>query len=371
MFDGDIVFTTNNSIMVDNSFDGNPITYQKKPTEKKYIDTKDLYKSDLLSFDSKIGYITNCSTTLYSMLPLFDKKSKEYSEIIHRLKECRVAQGNEIDKAKGLIVKDFPHHWTNWINPEKPNELFTKEEIEFNNKLLIEKRPYFMKYLYPTYKVKFNEHHNKYEYLCYRTFGIHIEELLKLENKTDEQQKLAKNYNKFNPLLDTDCVMNNICKYMEKEIKEIKINVRKENPDYIFDILFNKDIDITENQIKEMDKAYKLYQRSKNKSGNIEVYNQENMDNITSNSTDNVDALNFDYISDDIQRLANLAVYVNYYLYPKSTKNFCWDLFGDGIILNIYDNSNGNFTIPISNLNGNINYMGKKYKSERIEIECQ
>ena len=97
MYDGDLVFTTDNKVMTDNAFGGNPITYQKKPTEKKYIDTKDLYKADLLSFDSKIGYITNCSTTLYSMLSLFEKGSTEYNTIIHRLKECRVAQGNEID----------------------------------------------------------------------------------------------------------------------------------------------------------------------------------------------------------------------------------------------------------------------------------
>jgi hypothetical protein len=96
-FDGDIVFTSNNKFMVENTFGGNPITYQKKPTEKKYIDTKDLYKADLLSFDTKIGYITNSSTTLYSMLPLFEEGSKEHETILHRLKECRVAQGNEID----------------------------------------------------------------------------------------------------------------------------------------------------------------------------------------------------------------------------------------------------------------------------------
>lgn len=89
--------STSCSTFIQNMEKGNPITYQKKPTEKKYIDTKYLYKADLLSFDSKIGYITNCSTTLYSMLPLFEKDSVEYDTIIHRLKECRVAQGNEID----------------------------------------------------------------------------------------------------------------------------------------------------------------------------------------------------------------------------------------------------------------------------------
>ena len=96
-FDGDIIFSSDNKIMLNNEFGGNPITYPKKPTEKKYIDTKDLYKADLLSFDSKIGYITNFDTKLYSSLPLFDEDNKEYNTIIHRLKECRVAQGNEID----------------------------------------------------------------------------------------------------------------------------------------------------------------------------------------------------------------------------------------------------------------------------------
>ena len=72
-------------------------------------------------------------------------------------------------RAKGLVVKDFPAHWTTWQNPETPNEKFTKEEIEFNNKLLIEKRPYFMKYLYPKYKTQYNEHIKRYDYFSEST----------------------------------------------------------------------------------------------------------------------------------------------------------------------------------------------------------
>lgn len=354
--------------MIDNTFGGNPITYQKKPTEKKYIDTKDLYKADLLSFDSKIGYITNCSTTLYSMLPLFEQGSKEYNTIMHRLKECRVAQGNEIDKAKGLIVKDFPHHWTNWINPDKPNETFTKEEIEFNNKLIIEKRPYFMKYLYSKYKSQYNEYNKRYNYLCYMTFGIEIEELLRLSNRTLEQEKMIEEYYRFNPFLETDCPMNNICKYMEKEVKEIKINAKKKSPSYIFDILFNKNISITETQVKQMENVYKKYKKIKNNSQTTgELISKDDLTSIAKDT----DMFEFDYISDDIQRLANLAVYVNYYLYPSSPKNFCWDLFGEGILLNIYDNSPHEFKLPLLDKNGDIEYMGKKYKNKGVEIECQ
>lgn len=367
-FDGDLVFTTNNEVMVNNVISGNPITYEKKPTQKKIINTKDLYKADLMSFDSKIGYITNCSTTLYSMLPLYEKGSKEYDTIIHRLKECRRAQGDQIDKAKGLVVKDFPKHWVNWQNPNKENHYFSEDEIKFNNSILIEKRPMFMKYLYSTYKSKFKKHYEKYNYLCNRTFGISINELISLKNRTEEQDKLIYNYNKFNPLLDTPCAMNNICKYMEKEIKEIKINVKKQNPDYIFDILFNKNIEITQKQIEEMEKVYKKYQKRKKSSNNISNDNENEYKTV---ENEDVEFLNFDYISDDIQRLANLAVYVNYYLYPKSSKNFCWDLFGNGIVLNIYDNSNKEFYIPLKNDNGDILYMDRKYKNERINIECQ
>ena len=370
MYDGDICFTCDNETIINNTVGGNPITYQKKPTEKKYIDTKDLYKADLLSFDSKIGYITNCSTTLYSMLPLFNKDSIEYNTIMHRLKECRVAQGNEIDRAKGLVVKDFPAHWTTWQNPETPNEKFTKEEIEFNNKLLIEKRPYFMKYLYPKYKTQYNEHIKRYDYLSNRLFGISIQELLNIQNKTKEQQDLVDNYNKFNPFLETDCPMNNICRYMEKEVKEIKINVNKKNPEYIFNILFNKNISITQDQVEEMEKVYKKYKRSKTKNKTItdSISTEQGETPVSANL---IDSLDLDYISDDIQRLANLAVYVNYYLYPTSPKNFCWDLFGEGIVLNIYDNSNKVFNIPVLDCNGKIEYMGKRYENKEVKIQCQ
>ena len=224
-----------------------------------------------------------------------------------------------------------------------------------------------MKYLYPTYKNQYKSHVNKYDYLCTRNYGITMLELMKIENKTPDQQSLVDSYNKYNPLLETDCEMNNVCRYMESKIKEVKINVLKKTPDYIYDILFNKEIEITEQEIQEMESAYKKYKKRKAKVDNIENYAKET-DNVV--SAPNISIFDFYYISTDIQKLANLAVYVNYYLYPNSPKNFCWDIFGDGIILNIYDNSNKEFKIPIRSDDGDIEYMGKRYKNERVNIEC-
>ena len=153
---------------------------------------------------------------------------------------------------------------------------------------------------------------------------------------------------------------------MEKEVKEIKINVKKKSPDYVFDILFNKNVEITQEQINEMEKVYKKYK--KQKSGSVNAGLELKEDELPLKE---MSALDYDYISDDIQRLANLAVYVNYYLYPNSPKDFCWNMFGDGIVLNVYDNSNKNFKIPLLDNNGEINYMDKKYSNKEVKIECQ
>jgi len=268
-------------------------------------------------------------------------------------------------KAKGLIVKPFPKHWTNWMNPDKENDKFTKEEIKFNNSILIEKRPMFMKYLYPTYKLKFKKYYESYEYLCYRQFGMHLEELMKLENKTEAQQNIIDKYYKFNPLLDNNCVMNNICKYMESKISEIKINVSQKNNNEIFNILYNNKFKITSEQINEMVKIYKEYNK-KNKAKDI-IY-EEKSEEINVIKNENDDCLNYSKISDNIQILANLAVYVNYYLFPNSNKNFCWETFSDGILLNIYDNSNKEFFIPLKDKKG-IEYMGKYYKNQKVVID--
>lgn len=273
-------------------------------------------------------------------------------------------------KAKGLVVKSFPQHWTNWTNPDKPNEMFTKEEMELNNKILIEKRPYFMKYLYPTYRAKYKDHYETYDYYCNRKYGISMNELLGLKNRTEEQQELVNNYNKYNPLLETDCVMNNICRYMEKEIKEIKINANKTSPEYIYNALYNKNIQITQDQINEMEKVYKKYKKNRSGTNNIKNDSVEAQQIMKPVEEDDLSYLDLDYISDDIQVLANLAVYVNYYLYPKSPKNFCWDLFGKGIILNLYENSNHKFTIPLVDNDGDIEYMNKRYKNKEVKIEC-
>lgn len=67
-------------------------------TSKIEFTREDLYKADLLAFGSEIGSITNKSTSMYAMLPMYDTQSPQYAELERRLIMTRVAQGNAIDK---------------------------------------------------------------------------------------------------------------------------------------------------------------------------------------------------------------------------------------------------------------------------------
>jgi len=188
--DGDLVFTSNNETLIDGCQHGNPIAYETRKVDKCIITEGRLYEADLKSFNTKIGFITNCSTTMYAMLPLYEKNSREYLEIIKRLKQCRKEQGAQIDKSKGLIVKDFPKCWTNWTKTTEIMDNDCRLLAEFNNKLLIDKRPYFMRYLYGNYNKKYIKFCSNYDTYCISNFGFGINKLLEkfkkiklLENK--------------------------------------------------------------------------------------------------------------------------------------------------------------------------------------------
>lgn len=105
-YDGDICFSTSDETFLKckfyDEFNNLPITYEKQTVPKGIVDKSKLWKSDLKSFDTKIGQITNYSTSMYDLLHKFKNDQTEFgqkcrNEILERLKLTRKAQGDEID----------------------------------------------------------------------------------------------------------------------------------------------------------------------------------------------------------------------------------------------------------------------------------
>lgn len=98
-YDGDIIFSTNNEIMISGLPEKNyPITYDKRKVPNQKLTQKNLIKNDLNGFGSRIGQITNTASTMIAKQSSFEKGSPEWEELELRIKLLRMYQGEEIDK---------------------------------------------------------------------------------------------------------------------------------------------------------------------------------------------------------------------------------------------------------------------------------
>jgi hypothetical protein len=364
--DGDIVMTTSQKEFVDGSFGGLPITYRKNVAEKKPVIESELWQTDKLSFDSKIGYITNCSTTLYAMETLCKNDKEKHDEIIRRLKLCRKQQGAQIDAAKGATVDPFPQDWVRRIKIESDMDEETKKEIEFNNSLVIDKRPYFFRYLYSDHNKKYNNFNNSYSNYCTTNIGKQLSEIL--DNPQDEKEVDIKDkYYQYSPLLDSNCTMNNICHYMEKNVKEIKYNINSIATDENIMLLKSVNIEFDKDKFKRLYTLYKQYKTNKRNFANIKDERGDSIYKTLEQYSDYIRQEAY-LISNNIQELANLAITICYETHPSDSKAFAWNVFGEGIIRNIEENKQEKCYVPFLDDNGIIQYLGNKYSIKEVSI---
>lgn len=342
---------------------GIPVTYQPSKIKKIPLNYSELYLYDVFAYSTKIGSITNCSTTLYEMQSKYEEGTPEFDEIEKRLKMCRKAQGMEIDKAKtGISIPTFPKHWLTFTKvTDEQKEGMTQEEIDkidFNNKLIIEKRPYFMRYLYSKYNYDYKNHIADFDRYCMTKYGCKYNELPEEFKDSDEYKELKEYYDRKNPLLETNGTMNRICYYMESAIKDIKQRSKKSNCQQIYNILcISDEIDAEKlNKMTELYSEYTQFKRSKMLASSEFVTYEQYYKHLRNKALEN--------ISSNIGELANLAVHLCYSM--GKNKSFAWDLFGGGIVENLINKriaeNNTIIMVPTKNENGDIEYLGEKYE---------
>ena len=371
-FDFDIICTTSQKEFINKSYGGNPVTYNKKSTKKEIIDDSTLWKADISAFNSKIGVITNYSTSLYSMLSMFSADSLEYKEIINRLKITRKEQGNEIDKAKGIIVKSFPKEWITYQKAPEDSDDKKKEEVAFLNRILIDKKPYFMRYLYSKSNKEYSKYCKERELYCNINFDCCIDQLTKKEYKTLNEQQFLNLYNKFLPLNNSNCVMNRICWFIEDFNSGVKSKLKqyKGYPTHL--LLIDKEVGyIAENYNKVLE-VYNIFQNNKiffSSSKNRNVKNKFNEEEVYSlNSFYDSIRYKLYEITNNSKELANIAVDICYNKYPNSNnKDFVWEVCKEGVLKNIYCNKQEKVYIPLRHQEGELLYLGVNYKRKEVK----
>lgn len=363
-FDFDLSATTNNVSILKGVYSQDlPVTYKKKSASKVDIVPIDLYNADVSAFGSQIGSITNKSTSMYAMLPLYDSSSKQYKEIERRLIMTRVAQGNEIDRAKGILTKKFPKHWSNYQHINENDSSDVKSKKELFNSILIEKRPYFFRYLYR----ESNKAYNKFicEEEAYRAiYGIEYVFDKPKDQLTEREEYYIRSYDYRNPLIDSDCEMNRLCHYIEGVNFDVRAFSHGGKGD-IYGEYVNYSIEWDEAKYRTVLSEVKRFFKAVSENVSMSDHNGVNKylaeeESKLQNKIDLFKDKMFNVCS-NVDELTNYLVKAFYVGCTSLSKDVLWKSFGKVIFQNVLAKHKDKIKIPILDSEGENDYLFDKY----------
>ena len=372
-FDYDILATTSNEIMVNNTYHNDlPVVYQPPKPQKFVFANKDLQVADKFTFGSIIGRITNNVTIIRTLMSDFDENSEAYKILLNRMRMGCKLQSAQIDKAKiGRSVKGIPTVWNKWnkINDDDTDEQIKEKQLL--NSILCEKHPYFFTYLYKSTRSNYKKWKKNYETSCKTRWGISVDDLIASQNKDDEQIAFLERYYKTCPVIDNNSAMNMLCHYMEDIKKNIKINIKDcSNMSYIasYKSGHTENIEPTiYNKVYGLVKELRQELKDSVKNINKNDYNND-VGSVLSNIYEVYKNKLFKICSNQ-NIIIDCLIDIFYVDFPSYNKDVLWGLFGNEIYNNVLNNNSNIIEYPELQDDGEILYLGKKYGIAQFNIK--
>lgn len=293
---------------------------------------------------------------------------------LHKYGEIRgiTDQQESIDKIKGIIATPMPKKWydraANKIEATDTAE--EKEKKEFNLRILADRKPYFMRYIYPELMKRYTTYVTNTNKKCLRNFCITVDELLSKDESelTDEQKSFAEYYRAKMPLGEHDCVMNKICRRVESEFDDVNF---KDTSEKQFDYRFLKSgSGYSKSTFDNIEKIYKQYNA---RTRDFAVYSKtERIGEDEALALRNRMQIEFyeacSKICPSENQLCDILIDLCYE--KNSAKQFCWDMCAHKIIENLLIKNNWTITYPVRDKYGDIEFDGERYSMEERTLNA-
>lgn len=368
--DGDTFMCTDNPILLQKTQNLPTIICMQHKVEKVVPAEEDIILSNKLAFNDDIGVVTNHITSMFNVQSAFDKDSEEYKALSYRIMCGQLFQQNTIDRAKGVIAKPMPRYWYERRDnlPKDEDSAEVAEQKKFNLKIVADRKPYFMIYIYPDLKRQYDAYEKRVNAKSIRLLNTGIQEIKSKAEHTELENSLLDDYNKYMPVGTNSCVINRICWLFEDEFKDFVVqNTSEENYDY---------------SILKSGAAYSDYIYSKIE----EVYSkfvEESRDHKTKTRKRRYDRfeamLEHRSMADRFRRACSeicpnedeLCDIVLDICYSKeSSKQFAWDMCGDIIIRNLRRRSHNIIRYPqVVEADGEFEYDGLQFVMREKEVD--
>ena len=357
--DGDLLFTTNNKVLVENHRKLPPIDCIQKRASKIIPTENDIIISNKNGFGDKIGSTTNLTTSQISLQASFSPDSDEYKELEYRILCGQNYQQAAIDRIKGIFSRDMPKTWyvkaANRTNSDDSDEIIAKKQ--FYQRICSDKKPYFFMYNYSNLKTEYDRYFNDTDSSVKLRFGKNLNELLNSDDLTEEESDSIERFRKYSPLDMSPGTINRICWAIEREFDGDK---------FFEQIEFDKNIlksgaDYNNTDYKKVEKIYHEYLSSlKSASRSSEDVDIQIITEFFGNECRLLG------LEDDV--LCDILIDMCYT--SNKNKQLLWNYFGDIIVKNLLKNSNNTLKFPVlDEENGDFSFKGHNFSMHCINID--
>lgn len=363
--DGDLVMLTDNDVLVGRLKELPALMCVQRKAQKKIVSEPDFIQANIDSFGDDIGKTTNWITSMFDIQAKYEKGSKEYEELDYRIKCGQLFQQNSIDKAKGIIAKPMPREWH---DRHSVNMIEDAETRRYYLSLVADKKPYFMRIIYPALMKQYNTYIKNTNKNAMREFGLTIGELMDIpeEEQTDRQKDFLRYYRSRMPVSYNNCVMNKVCRRFEQEFDGY---IGRHNAETEFDYTIMKSgVEYSRSQYNAIAKLYEAYNK---RLCNYAVFATcERVDEYDTFSRMMEMRAEFEQECARVcpNRLALCDIVLDICYKKSATKRFAWEMCGDDIIQNLLSRNGGVISYPVLEPDGEVCFCGNRFSVKQTKI---
>jgi len=356
---------TDNDVLVRNLKELPAIMCVQRKAKKVIVTEDHLISSNMASFGDDIGKTTNWITSMFDVQAQYEKGSPEYNELDYRIKCGQLFQQNAIDKAKGIIAQPMPKEWH---DRHAANRIEDPEKRHFYQKIVADKKPYFMRIIYPALMKQYNTYIKNTNKNAIREFQMNVEELMAIppENLTERQREFIRYYNSSMPVSTNNCVMNRICRRFEREFDRY-LGRRNASVEFDYTIMKN-DAEYSKSQYSAIMRLYEGYSKRLRSYAVFANYERLEADESYQKLVD----MRNEFIQECNKICTNRYALCNIILdlcYGRNgTKRFAWEICGDEIIEALLDRNNNEITFPTMDPDGDIYFGGERFSLKTVKM---
>lgn len=367
-FDGDLLFTTDNEVLLKNHKPLPALNCIQYNAAKICVSEDDVILANKRGFGSKIGSITNRITAMTSLMANYEVGSKEYETLRYRTQCGQAQQQAEIDKAKGIVSNPMPKSWyiasENRINEGDSEDVI--EHKKFYQALCAHKKPYFFIYNYPHLKKEYDAYMGNVESKSQSIFAQTYADLEQKISKTEMEEKFVDWVRNKNPIDNSPSVMNKICWAIEKEFKDLS-SAPRDKFDYSMLKSGHHYSNTTYHEISTLYKWYKKKIGELGKKCNSEYYDDGDSTMDSKEQIVNYFVEQCSIICPNQQELCDILIDLCYS--GRADKEIAWIVCGETIIDNLLKKNNSNMYYPKKvDIDGEFECCGHQFIMTKLKM---